>query len=122
MTDYISTLKKMLSDELERVANDSFGREYSKWNKEEKRPFNYNESFRHGHEAATERLLPVLEQAVELLVEVNYAIGSMYFFKLIQNIDNPSFEDSRIEWIEIQIDKRHAKEIREFLAKIEEMK
>lgn len=108
MTDYISTLKKMLSDELERVANDSFGREYSKWNKEEKRPFNYNESFRHGHEAATERLLPVLEQAVELLVEVN--------------IDNPSFEDSRIEWIEIQIDKRHAKEIREFLAKIEEMK
>jgi len=34
------------------------------------------------------------------------------------NIDNPSFEDSRIEWMEIQIDKSLAKEIREFLAEI----
>lgn len=37
------------------------------------------------------------------------------------DIDNPSFEDSRIEWMEIQIDKSQAKEIREFLAEFTKM-
>ena len=54
------------------------------------------------HEAATNRLLPLLQKAVEILNEIN--------------IDNPSFKDSRLEWMEIQIDKTTVDGIREFLS------
>jgi len=112
MTDYISTLKKMLSDELERVANDSFGREYSKWNKEEKRPFNYNESFRHGHEAATERLLPLIEMYEETLTAIDWHIRQMQNEKLISMKE-------MCRALKVISDNYKA---REFLAKIKEMK
>lgn len=68
------------------------------------RRMTYSGAFKYGHEAATNRLLPLLENAFNILSEIN--------------IDNPSFEDSRLEWVEIQIDKSLAKEIREFLAEI----
>lgn len=61
-------------------------------------------AFKSGYEAATNRLLLLLENAFNILSEIN--------------IDNPSFEDSRLEWVEIQIDKSQAKEIREFMAEI----
>lgn len=63
--------------------------------------------YRNGHGNATDRLLPLLEKAVEILSEIN--------------IDNPSFEDSRLEWVEIQIDKIDIARIREFLAEFTKM-
>lgn len=60
-----------------------------------------------GHNSATIRLLPLLQKAVEILNEIN--------------IDNPSFEDSRLEWMEIQIDKTTVDGIREFLSEFTKM-
>lgn len=67
----------------------------------------FHEAFQAGHEAATNRLLPLLENAFNILSEIN--------------IDNPSFEDSRLELVEIQIDKRDIARIREFLAEFTNM-
>lgn len=74
MSSIITALKAALESEINRVAKDTFGREYSKWNKEQKRPFNYDESFRHGHEAATERLMTIVQKAVEMSDNIEHIL------------------------------------------------
>lgn len=63
--------------------------------------------YKAGSKDMENRLLPLLQKAVEILNEIN--------------IDNPSFEDSRLEWMEIQIDKTTVAQIREFLSEFTKM-
>ena len=63
--------------------------------------------FKSGSKDMENRLIPLLQKAVEILNEIN--------------IDNPSFEDSRLEWMEIQIDKTTVAQIREFISEFTKM-